>query len=209
MTVTPTVYIVEDDSDLRAIYNRALNNYGLLTKSFHSAEEFLRQINDLDQAPRCAVVDLRLPGMSGLGLHTTLIAAGIRLPVIVMSGYGDIALAVQAMKGGAIDYLQKPFHHQLLIERVQEALDRDARDCSFASRRREMSDRIKSLTKREQEVMSFLVDGRMLKEISNQLGISHQTVAKHRLSLFEKLGIDSLAELVRLQIENVDSSRRN
>ena len=200
MREQPVVYVIDDDPEIRESLTLTLNAAGLRAKTYSTAEEFLVCDEKLSEGPACLIVDVRLPGLSGLGLQAKLAKEGIHVPIIILSGHGNIPMAVEAMKSGALDFLQKPIHQRKLFECVQKALDQHAQQLLKDADYGEAVKRISALSEREREVMGMLVAGKALKEIAAALGIGHQTVAKHRASLFEKLEIDGVAELVRLQM---------
>jgi FixJ family two-component response regulator len=192
----PIVYVVDDDASLRDALERLFRSVGLQAKTFASAPEFLR--NALADGPSCLVLDVRLPGLSGLDFQAELLKADIDIPIVFMTGHGDIPMTVRAMKAGAIEFLPKPFRDQDMLDAVQTGLERD-RD-----RRRSASDTAKlkasfaTLTSREQEIMGLVTAGLMNKQIAGQIGVSEITVKVHRGSVMRKMGAKSLAELVRM-----------
>lgn len=196
----PTVYVVDDDPQVRESLTLLMNSMGLNVQAFGNAEEFLAQYVDEPGAPRCLVLDVRMPGLSGLGLQERLNAEGIKLPIIMITGYGNVPMAVQAMSAGATDFIEKPFSRQTLLMRVQEAIDRDARYRTDMVRRREIAARVATLSQREREVMDLLVTGDNSKHIASKLEISEKTVAKHRAKVFQKMQVDSVAALVSLSM---------
>jgi FixJ family two-component response regulator len=195
MRENPVVFVIDDDATVRDVIKDLLFSVGHIVESFASAEEFLARRDP--QAPGCLVLDVRLPGTSGLELQKRLLAQKDRIPIIFISGYGDVPMAVQVMKAGAVDFLQKPFREQELLEGVQEALRRD-------QARREREERVsgvltgyRSLTKREREIMKLVVTGQINKQIAAQVGLSEVTVKIHRAQVMHKMGTPSLADLVR------------
>ena len=195
MRENPVVFLIDDDAAVRDVIKDLLFSVGHVVESFASAEEFLSRRDP--QAPGCLVLDVRLPGTSGLELQKRLLAQKDRIPIIFISGYGDVPMAVQVMKAGAVDFLQKPFREQELLECVQEALRRD-------QARRESEERVsgvltgyRSLTKREREIMKLVVTGQINKQIAAQVGLSEVTVKIHRAQVMHKMGTPSLADLVR------------
>lgn len=191
----PTAFLVDDDPEVRRSLRAVMESAGLRAMTFSTAREFLSA--GAATKTGCLVLDIRLPGASGLELQERLVAMRSLLPVIVISGYADVALAVRAMRLGALDVLEKPFDTSLLIERIHEAIEFNRR----AHQLREETDRIKGrisrLTTREQEVMRLVVEGNANKRIAAMLGISMKTVEAHRSHVMRKMGADSLAELVR------------
>ena len=183
------VYVVDDDVALRAAVAMLLESAGLRVRCFASGDEFLREVGN--EARGCLITGMRMPGMSGLELQERLLAAGSPLSVIVVTGHGDVPAAVQALKAGAVDFLQKPFAPERLIECVRGALERDR-----AARHRLAT--LDALTAREREVLELLVDGAANKVVAVELGISERTVEQHRARLMKKLGARSIADLMRL-----------
>jgi len=194
----PTVYVVDDDPQIRESLKLLMRGVGLRTEVFGSAEDFLEAFEDDAGPPRCLVLDVRMPGMSGLGLQEKLAAARIKIPVIMITGYGDVSMAVKAMGAGAVDFIEKPFSRQTLLTRVQEAIDQDAARRHRETQRSNVSERLASLSHREREVMDLLIAGHHSKQIAAKLNIGEKTVAKHRARVFEKMRIDSVAGLVHL-----------
>jgi FixJ family two-component response regulator len=191
----PAVLVIDDDPALLASLGRLLRSVGLDSRLFASASDFLKA--DRPNGPTCIVLDVRLPGRSGLDFQRELAAADIQIPIIFITGHGDIPMSVQAMKGGAIEFLTKPFRDQVLIDAVQHglALDRARRDRERALDT--LSSRFKLLTARERDVMAHVVKGRLSKQIAGDFGVSEGTVKVHRSNLMRKMNIRSLAELGR------------
>jgi FixJ family two-component response regulator len=202
MTQTPiphvhgTVFVVDDDPSIREALMSLLRSVGLEVKALASVPEFLSCPRP--DGPTCLVLDVRLPGRSGLDLQRELAAANVRLPVIFVTGYGDIPMSVQAMKGGAIEFLTKPFRDQDLLDAIHLGLARDRERCESDREFRSLSERFETLTSREREVMGFVVMGRLNKEVAGDLGISEITVKVHRAQVMRKMGADSLPELARM-----------
>jgi two-component system, LuxR family, response regulator FixJ len=197
-STTPIVYIVDDDPQLCESLRLLVHSAGLAVETYLSAEAFLDGFCDTPHAPKCIVLDVRMPGLSGLGLQDVLAAQGRAVPIIMISGCADIPMAVKAMGAGAMDFLEKPFSRQVLLARIQEAIDRDAQRRRQAARGAELATRIESLSARQREVHDRLVAGKNSKQIASELGIGEKTVAKHRAGVFEKMRVDSVVELVRL-----------
>lgn len=191
-----TVFVLDDEAAIRDSLRFLLESVGLRVETFADAGEFLASWSP--ERPGCLVLDVRMRGMSGLELQDELVRRGVHLPTIVITGHGDVPMAVRAMKSGALDFLQKPFGDQALVDRVHQALeiDRDARR-DLAERTR-VSARLSILTPREREIAELLVDGKANKEIASDLGLSTRTVEGHRAHIMDKLAVDSFAELVRL-----------
>lgn len=198
MLDSATVFVVDDDPQLRESLVFLVTSMGLKVEAFASAEEFLARYQDGPGAPRCLVLDVRMPGLSGLGLQERLTRDGTRLPIIMITGYGNVPMAVQAMQGGAIDFIEKPFARQALMTRIQDALDRDARHRTHLSQRASITQRTGTLSQRERAVLDLIVAGNNAKAIAALLSISEKTVAKHRSRVFQKMQVDSVAALVGL-----------
>jgi len=201
LTPTPseasqTVFIVDDDPAIREALGSLLRSVGLGVRTLASVPEFLN--SRLPDGPTCLVLDVRLPGQSGLDLQRELSAANIQLPVIFITGHGDIPMSVQAMKGGALEFLTKPFRDQDLLDAIHIGLERDRVRRETDRELRALTDRLGTLTSREREVMSLVVTGRLNKEIAGELGISEITVKVHRAQAMRKMGADSLPELARM-----------
>jgi len=194
--ITPTVYIVDDDAEMRETLRSLVSSVNLPVETYASAQEFLETQNG-DRAG-CLVVDLRMPGLSGIDLQEELAARGAKLPVIIISGYGDVPTAARAMRAGAIDFLEKPISRQLLLDRVREGLDVDRQRRRAEGERAEIAGRVARLTPRERQVMEMVVSGNTNKVIAIDLGLCEKTVEVHRAHVMEKMKVQSLAELVRL-----------
>jgi two-component system response regulator FixJ len=198
-TAVPIVHLVDDDASFLAATSRLLRSSGLAVKTFPSASEFLAA-RDV-AAAGCAVVDLQMPGLNGLDLQLALGRTRNPLPVIFLTGQGDIPTSVRAMREGAEDFLTKTAPKAALLHAIQHALARDAREREERARRREIGARFEKLTKREREVLSHVVRGRLNKQIAGDLGIHERTVKLHRTSITTKLRAPSVAELTRLAHE--------
>jgi FixJ family two-component response regulator len=194
--VQPIVYVIDDDSALRDALSSLLRSVGLQVQVFASAPQLLQ--STLPDVPSCLVLDVRLPGISGLDFHLQLVKAGILLPVIFMTGHGDIPMTVQAMKAGAIDFLPKPFRDQDLLDAVTLAIERDRARRSEAQATAKLTGHYQTLTPREREVMALVVTGLMNKQIAAEIGLSEITVKIHRGHVMKKMGVRSLADLVRV-----------
>ncbi len=195
-TTEPTVFVVDDDEAIREALSWLLENLDFKVACYDSAQAFLDQFS-VEQAG-CLLLDIRLPKITGLELLKKLIAQNCTMPVIMLSGHGDIAMAVRAMKDGAFDFIEKPFNNQILIERVQQAIERDARIRLESRERQEILERLSNLTAREREVMEKLIEGKPNKSVARELDISYKTVEIHRGRIMEKMQADGIVELVRM-----------
>lgn len=189
------VYLLDDDASVLDSLAMLLQSVGLRTACFSSAKAFLDAFDATKQA--CLVLDIRMPGMSGLALQENLAQQQISIPLIFISGHGDIATAVRVMRAGAIDFIEKPINDQVLLDNVQKALDLDAKRFQKQPRHPEIDGLFARLTEREREVLEMMMDGRSNKEMANQLGLSPRTVETHRTKLFTKMRADSLADLIQ------------
>lgn len=201
MNQEPVVFVVDDDEAVRSSLKFLLQSAGLSAAVFASAAEFLHNYHP-DQ-PGCLVLDSRLPGMSGLELQQQLTATGVRIPVIIVTGFGDVPNAVQAMRAGAVDFIEKPYDDAALLERIRQAIELDRRERTIRANRGEIMARLATLSSREREVMDRVVSGLANKSIAGELGISIKTVEAHRARVMEKMRAESLAHLVRLTAEIV------
>jgi FixJ family two-component response regulator len=196
MSDEPTVIVVDDDLEIREALGGLFRSVGLQVKTLESVPEFLRE--GRPAGPTCLVLDVRLPGRSGLDFQRELTAAGIQLPIIFITGYGDIPMSVQAMKGGAIEFLTKPFRDQELLDAIQQGLERDRAWLENERATASLRARLETLSPRERQVMALVVRGRLNKQIAADIGISEITVKVHRSQVMRKMQASSLPDLARM-----------
>jgi len=204
MQQDPIVYVVDDDEAIRSALRLLMKSADLRVVTCASAEEFLKVHKP--ELPGCLVLDIRMPGMNGLELQRLLNDRHIRVPVVIMSGHGDVGMAVQAMKDGAVDFIEKPFKNEVLLERVKQCVARDVEARKEQREHVEAATRIASLTPREREVMELLIQGKRNKIIASDLGISNRTVEAHRAKIMEKMHAHSLSEIVRTSFSAEEGS---
>ncbi|NOX69679.1 MAG: response regulator transcription factor [Gammaproteobacteria bacterium] len=193
-----TVYVVDDDQAIRHAMELLMRSVGLDYEIFHSADQFLERYTD--EFAGCLVLDIRMPGLGGLELQQKLLELDSSLPIIFITGHGDVPMAVEAMQKGAVDFIQKPFRDQELLDRIGEALKSDREMRSAREEKAEVSARLEKLTKREHEVLDLVVTGKPNKIIAYELGVSQRTVEIHRARVMEKMEAKSLADLVRMHM---------
>ena len=197
-----TVFLVDDDEAVRDSLSLLMKSVGLSSQAYASADDFLADYDP--DAPGCLVLDIRMPGMSGMELQQTLIDKRAMLPIIFITGHGDIPMAVEAMQRGAVDFIPKPFRDHELLDRVKKALEEDRTNREALVAREEIEERIASLTPREKEVMDLVIQGKANKVVAGDLGVSQRTVEIHRARVMEKMQVRSLAQLVRLALQAAD-----
>jgi FixJ family two-component response regulator len=193
----PTVFVVDDDPSIRESLSLLLNSTGYGVKTFASAKEFLESEPDTS-GPACLVLDVKMPGLSGLDLQKELRSRNYLIPIIFITGHGDIPTSVQAMKQGAIEFLPKPFDDDKLLDAVKEALLKDSQSRAVHNEQSHIMQRLDSLTAREHEILTYLITGMLNKQIAYELNIAERTVKAHRKQVMDKMGVRSIAELVRL-----------
>ena len=206
MTAGAVVFVVDDDPSVRSSLKFLLSTVGLRVESFDSAEAFLQK--KLPDVPTCLVLDVRLPGLSGLDFQRKLAARNVCIPIIFITGHGDIPMSVRAMKAGAVEFLTKPFRDQDLLDAINIGLERDRARREQEKLLAELRQRFETLTPREQEVISMVVSGRANKEIAGKLGTAESTVKVHRSRAMEKMRAQSVADLVRMFEKLKDHSEK-
>ena len=196
LTAEAIVYVVDDDESVRESLRRVFKSHGFQVATFESAREFLNWTRP--DVPACLLLDVQMPGKTGIQLQEELVANEVNLPIVFMTAHGDIPMTVKAMQNGAVNFLQKPANDDQLIETIRLAIDRSVQDRKTSADQREFLERVKSLSKREHEVMTQVITGKLNKQIARRLGITEYTVKVHRGRVMEKTGAPSLAALVRL-----------
>ncbi len=195
----PVVFIVDDDPSVRKSLARLIRAAGYTVEAFASAQEFLAR--EPCTGPCCVVLDVRMPGVTGLDLQKTLASALHGIPIVFITGHGDVSMSVSAMKAGAVDFLTKPFEGKDLLSAIQRAVAKDTRDLGVEARTGEVQKRVNELTPRQRQVFALVVTGMLNKQIASELGIAEKTVKVHRARVMEKMRAGSVAELVRLADE--------
>ncbi|PLY13946.1 MAG: DNA-binding response regulator [Sedimenticola sp.] len=198
MTYETTVFIVDDDQEVRDALQLLMESVGLRVQAFSSAQAYLDQFDP--ELPGCLVLDVRMPGMSGLDLQAKLVEERLHPPIVIITGHGDVPMAVRAVQAGAVDFVQKPFNDQALLDSVHRALSRDAEQRGEASRLQDIQGRFNRLTPREQEVLELVIAGKRNKVIAADLGISQSTVEAHRAKVMEKMEANTLSDLMRMML---------
>jgi RNA polymerase sigma factor (sigma-70 family) len=202
----PTIFVVDDNAGMRKSLRWLVESVGLKVETFAAASQFLAA--GTAERPGCLIVDLRMPGMSGLELQERMAERGASMPVIMISAHGDVSTAVRAMKAGAVDFLEKPFSDQDLLDRIQHCLKLDAQRRAAEARMQEINARLATLSPREREVMELVVDGKTTKEVSRLLGLSPKTVEIHRANLLRKMKVGSTVELTQIAaLSRVDKGK--
>ncbi|HXM30518.1 MAG TPA: response regulator transcription factor [Chthoniobacterales bacterium] len=192
----PIVFVVDDDPSVRRSIERLIQSIGLEVQTFQSAREFLQRARP--EGPACLVLDVRLPGLSGLDLQRELTNRGIQLPIIFITAHGDIPMTVRAMKGGAVEFLTKPFRTRHLLDAIRAAIERDRDTLKQRSEVAQLRNRYDLLTPREREVLAFLVVGLLNKQIAGELVTTERTIKFHRAHIMQKMRAESIADLVRM-----------
>ena len=198
MTANPTVFIVDDDSEVRDAIKLLMDSVGLRAETFGSAQDYLARFDPT--LPGCLVLDIRMKGMSGLDLQDRLSQEPMHPPIIIITGHGDVPMAVRAVKAGAGDFIEKPFNDQLLLDAVHRAIEQDAERRGRASQLADIQERLEKLTPREREILDMVVSGKRNKVIAIDLGISQSTVEAHRAKVMEKMEAASLSDLMRMML---------
>ena len=191
------VFVVDDDESVRTALKRLLKSAGHKVITFSCAEEFFDHDHRFDVSG-CLVLDIRMPGLSGLELKDQMAAAGINIPIIFITGHGNVPASVRAMKAGAVDFLEKPFDDLVLLDAIHRAIAKDTRAKQAQAKIREINQRVASMTPREQEVFTLVVTGMLNKQIAFELGITESTIKVHRAQVMQKMSAESFADLVRL-----------
>ncbi len=198
MNSDATVFIVDDDAEVRDALKLLMASVGLPAETFGSGQEYLEQFDP--ERPGCLLLDIRMPGMSGLELQEKLAQRTIHPPIVIITGHGDVPMAVRAVKAGAVDFIEKPFHDQTLLDSVHRAIEQDASRRGEALRLADIQSRIERLTPREKEVLDLVVKGMRNKVIAAELGVSMSTIEAHRAKVMEKMEAASLSDIMRMML---------
>jgi RNA polymerase sigma factor (sigma-70 family) len=194
------VHVVDDDGAVRDSLRWLIESVGLTARVYATGEQFLSEYDG--GGPGCLVLDVRMPGLSGLELQDNLRRQDIRIPIIIVTAHADVPIAIRALKAGAMDFIQKPFSDQILLDRIRDAIERDREQRQVAAKRAAIAEQVAQLTPREREVMSLVVAGKANKVIASELGLSQKTVEVHRARVMRKMHADSVAQLVQLALES-------
>ena len=195
----PTAYVVDDDESIRTLWRWLMESNGIAVRTFATAAEFIESYRNGDAG--CLVLDLKLPGMGGLELQEYLRCRGIEIPIVFVTGHGDVPAAVSALKGGAVDFVQKPFSYRDVLSVIEKAFETDAKIRKKRMQQSRIAGRLATLTEREQEVLQRVIEGKPNKIIAAELNISVKTVEFHRAKVMEKMGVTSVAELVQFAMQ--------
>ena len=198
MNTDLTVFVVDDDEEVRDAMKRLMNSVGLKVETFASAEEFLAQFDSA--RPGCLLLDVRMEGMSGLDLQKRLALEEVQPPIIIITGHGDVPMAVRAVMAGAVDFIEKPFNEQVLLDSVHRAIELDGAHRGRVLQLADISARLECLTSRERETLDLVVAGKRNKVVASELGISQSTVESHRAKVMEKMQAESLSDLMRMML---------
>jgi len=198
MSNAATVFIVDDDEEVRSALQLLMESVGLPSETFSSAQIFLEQF-DLNRSG-CIIVDVRMPGMSGLDLQAQLATEKLHPPIIIITGHGDVPMAVRAVQAGAIDFIEKPFNNQAMLDSVHRAIEKDAQQRGEVSRLLDIEAHFNELTPREKEVFQYVVEGKRNKVIAIDMGVSQSTVEAHRAKVMEKMAAATLSDLMRMAL---------
>jgi FixJ family two-component response regulator len=203
--VEPIVFLVDDDQLFRRSTERLIRTAGLNVQPFSSARDFLK--SPRPEGPACLVLDVRMPGLSGMDLQRELAQSGFHIPIVFITGHGDIPMSVRAMKAGAVEFLTKPFRSRVFLDAIRAAIERDRSALQKQSETRELRERYEQLTPREREVMTLVAEGLLNKQVAAQLSTTEATVKFHRAHIMQKMCANSLADLIRM-VEKLGSSRQ-
>jgi len=193
-----TVFVVDDDEQVRDAMKLLMNSVGLQVETFASGEEYLEQFDPA--RPGCLLLDVRMQGISGLDVQERLVLEQVQPPIIIITGHGDVPMAVRAVKAGAVDFIEKPFNEQVLLDSVHRAIELDGEHRGRALQLADISEHLQRLTPREREILDLVVAGKRNKEIARELGISQSTVEAHRAKVMEKMQAESLSDLMRMML---------